>query len=347
MISKWFKKHFIPHEGNGHRPHFLHGTNARKIVVLILALELVLFILPTIFFLHGPSFFASVLPSVLNELTNEKRTQANLGKLSTNPLLTRAAEMKALDMASKGYFAHNSPEGRTPWYWLGQAGYRYQIAGENLAVHFTDSRDVTEAWMNSPTHRANILKQGFTEVGTAVATGYYSGQPAIFVVQYYASASSPAVAPPVPTSSTQPAGLAVAQTSPPAPVSPPATVVLGEEVEIVSVVESPLPAPVSETVIEPVVASEATASSPSLIARSVASPRHTANTAMLAVLSLVALALLINSVMRVNVHHPDLITNGLFVAVIIFGVYLTNNHLLSTDPVLNYEIAFVSTELSQ
>lgn len=185
-MFKWLKKHFIPHKGNNHRPYFLHGPNAKKIVLVVFALELILFVLPSVTIFRGTNFLASVLPAVLNNLTNDKRASANLSQLNSNSMLEQAAARKASDMASKGYFAHTSPEGLTPWYWLSASGYRYVMAGENLAVNFTDSRDVTEAWMSSPAHRDNILKQGFTEIGTAAATGYYDGREAIFVVQYYA-----------------------------------------------------------------------------------------------------------------------------------------------------------------
>ena len=49
------------------------------------------------------------------------------------------------------------------------------IAGENLAVNFSDSQDVTNAWMNSPEHRANILNGDFTQIGIATAQGTYKG----------------------------------------------------------------------------------------------------------------------------------------------------------------------------
>jgi hypothetical protein len=93
--------------------------------------------------------------------------------------------MKANDMAEKGYFAHTSPEGKTPWYWFKQAGYDYSYAGENLAVNFFESKDVAEAWMNSPTHRANIVKKDYTEIGIAVATGMYEGRQSVFVAQLF------------------------------------------------------------------------------------------------------------------------------------------------------------------
>jgi len=47
----------------------------------------------------------------------------------------------------------------------------FTYAGENLAVDFSDSQDVTTAWLNSPEHRANIMDTHFTQFGIAIATG--------------------------------------------------------------------------------------------------------------------------------------------------------------------------------
>src|SRR3989344_4740191 len=88
-------------------------------------------------------------------------------------------------MASKGYFAHVSPEGQSPWYWLKQAGYSFSYAGENLAVDFSDSADVSRAWLDSPGHRANILNKNFLETGVAISKGMYQGRETTFVVQFF------------------------------------------------------------------------------------------------------------------------------------------------------------------
>jgi len=130
-------------------------------------------------------FLAAVLPGVLTSMTNEKRTENQLATLTINPLLVEAAQLKANDMAARGYFSHDTPDGKTPWYWLDQVGYTYQYAGENLAVNFIESKDVTEAWMNSPSHRANIVKGNYTEIGIAVSSGMYKGRESIFVVQFF------------------------------------------------------------------------------------------------------------------------------------------------------------------
>src|SRR3989344_6080233 len=130
-------------------------------------------------------FLAMIAPDALVRSANTARQDAKNKILAANPLLTRAAQLKANDMAAKGYFAHTSPSGVTPWQWLDRVGYQYSAAGENLAVDFIDSSDVHQAWMNSPTHRANILNAGYTEIGIATATGKYQGHETIFVAQFF------------------------------------------------------------------------------------------------------------------------------------------------------------------
>ncbi|MDZ4226217.1 MAG: CAP domain-containing protein, partial [Patescibacteria group bacterium] len=123
-------------------------------------------------------------------LTNLERGFNNVATVKENSLLTKAAEAKALDMAHEGYFAHVGPDGKEPWAWIKGAGYAYVSAGENLAVRFNESSDVVRAWMASESHRANIIKRSYTEIGVGVAEGTYKGAPATFVVQYFARPST-------------------------------------------------------------------------------------------------------------------------------------------------------------
>lgn len=119
--------------------------------------------------------------------TNEERADDGLTHLKRNSLLDKAAQMKAEDMAQKGYYAHVSPEGVTPVHWVEKVGYSYLIIGENLVVQRTDARQVVAAFMKSPGHRANILRKDFTEIGVGVATGMYKGKDATFTVQIFAA----------------------------------------------------------------------------------------------------------------------------------------------------------------
>lgn len=131
------------------------------------------------------SLLSSVISSVMIDLTNMNRVRNNLSALETSPQLTAAAQLKADDMAKKGYFSHISPEGISPWYWLYISGYDFAYAGENLAVNFNDSEETVQAWMDSKTHKANILSDKFTQIGIATATGTYDGREATYVVQFF------------------------------------------------------------------------------------------------------------------------------------------------------------------
>mgnify|MGYP001560842161 CR=1 FL=1 len=142
----------------------------------------------------GNNYFAAVISSTLVDITNENRIAYGEGTLTMNPVLMGAAQAKANDMAEKSYFAHTSPDGIDPWHWFKQAGYTFSYAGENLAVNFSDSINVGEAWMNSPWHRANILNDHFTEVGIATSQGVYKGEPTTFVVQLFGKPAKALVA---------------------------------------------------------------------------------------------------------------------------------------------------------
>lgn len=128
---------------------------------------------------------AAVVSATLVSLANEGREGGQLAPLAVNSLLIAAAQAKADDMAAKGYFSHTSPDGSEPWDWIAAAGYDYAHAGENLAVNFSDSENVMRAWMESPTHRANVMSSRYTEIGIATAVGEYKGKQAIFVVQMF------------------------------------------------------------------------------------------------------------------------------------------------------------------
>jgi len=120
-------------------------------------------------------------------LTNQQRQNNNLPALTDNTELDQAAANKATDMFSKDYWAHNAPDGTTPWTFIKASGYNYVYAGENLARGFDSAPDVVTAWMNSPEHRQNILSPNYQNVGFAVATGKLSGEDTILVVEMLGS----------------------------------------------------------------------------------------------------------------------------------------------------------------
>jgi hypothetical protein len=165
-------------------PSFLKTRSMLLVFLFVVFIEF-LFLANHVGRISFEHLLASIVPEKLIELTNIRRGDDGLETLAFNPLLKSAAKMKAEDMASKGYFAHTSPEGLTPWYWFDKVGYNYLYAGENLAVNFTENYKIDEAWMKSPTHRDNILSERFEEIGIATAVGEYKGKEAVFVVQLF------------------------------------------------------------------------------------------------------------------------------------------------------------------
>ena len=183
-MRKRLKNHFIPHEGNDYKPHFVRERNLIGVGLLVVTIFGLAYSIKSLV-TRNPDLLSAVITGVLVDLTNTSRLSQDLNPLEFSPILASAAQLKANDMASKSYFAHTSPEGKSPWYWFKEGGYSFLYAGENLAVNFVDSEDVVLAWMNSPGHRANILNDKFTEIGIAMAPGTYNGQNSIYVVQLF------------------------------------------------------------------------------------------------------------------------------------------------------------------
>ncbi len=182
-VIKHAKKYLIPHKGNDYKPHILSPKGFGIVSIVVFALFLGAMLQTELMASSG--WLSAIIASVLIDDANASRTTYNLPELKYNETLAHAAELKVNDMASKSYFAHNSPEGVTPWHWFREAGYDFIYAGENLAVNFFDSEPVHEAWMNSPGHRANILNGNFTEIGVATKEGVYEGRNTIYVVQMF------------------------------------------------------------------------------------------------------------------------------------------------------------------
>ncbi|MGW2889002.1 CAP domain-containing protein [Streptomyces griseoruber] len=109
------------------------------------------------------------------ELTNRERTRAGLRPLAVDPLLTAAAQAHCADMVARAFYAHTSPEGSQPWDRAAAAGSTRRTIGENIACGQRSAAEVVEGWMNSPGHRANILKPAFTHIGVGYAGGGPSG----------------------------------------------------------------------------------------------------------------------------------------------------------------------------
>lgn len=109
------------------------------------------------------------------DLTNRERARAGLRPLAVDPALSTAAQAYSTDMAARAFYSHTSPEGSQPWDRAAAAGSRMRMIGENIACGQRSPAEVVEGWMNSPGHRANILKRDFTHIGIGFAGGGPAG----------------------------------------------------------------------------------------------------------------------------------------------------------------------------
>ena len=108
------------------------------------------------------------------DLVNQERQKAGLNSLAADPELTEVARRHSADMFARGYFAHDTPEGLTPFDRMRAANVRFLTAGENLALAPTLSVAHT-GLMNSPGHRANILRKEFGRLGIGIMDGGMRG----------------------------------------------------------------------------------------------------------------------------------------------------------------------------
>lgn len=115
------------------------------------------------------AYATNVNSSGLLSSTNSQRKDNGKNALTLNTKLSNAAQSKANDMVARNYWSHVTPTGEQPWFFINNAGYTYTKAGENLAYGFATSNDTVIGWMNSPTHKANLLDEVFTEVGFGFA----------------------------------------------------------------------------------------------------------------------------------------------------------------------------------
>lgn len=124
---------------------------------------------------------AEMTPEEVIRFTNQERVKRGLQPLMVSPHLSRAAQAKASDMMKAQYYGHAKWER-----FIRVSGYDYCMAGENLAMNFTEPRELVEAWMHSSEHRDNLLKSGYREIGVAVVRGRYKTvEDATFVVQMF------------------------------------------------------------------------------------------------------------------------------------------------------------------
>lgn len=219
---------FIASESNNYRPPALSYKAFLIYGLLMLLLRLLLGTLPV----HS----AAVESQTLMDLINSERSSRNLNTLIIHPSLTIAANQKSQDMIDRDFFAHIDPDGNYVWPKIIAAGYgQYKILGENLAVDFLTSEGMVKAWLDSPTHRANLLHADFLEQGLVALYGDFQGRYAnlttsLFGTRLLSAVPAPNLPPPAPPPSPPevkseqkpaPASLPAEIFDPPSPTPPP------------------------------------------------------------------------------------------------------------------------------
>jgi uncharacterized protein YkwD len=185
-VAKFISLLFIPQTENNHRALLLHPSFLGIFIAIYLLNQSLVQSLITL--KPGVLGYSSeiTIEKVFNQ-TNAQRQAKGLLLLHYNASLSQSATSKAQDMFANNYWAHNSPTGKVPWDFFKEVGYKYSIAGENLARDFYDTNSLMKAWMNSPTHRSNIVSQNYQEIGIGVVNGILGGVKTTLVVQHFAT----------------------------------------------------------------------------------------------------------------------------------------------------------------
>lgn len=188
---KTFVHLFSPRKSNNRRARVIHPEGYLLFTALAMIVHFSIRIIPAQFDMGAVLGYASdITTSKVIELTNARREKLGLTTLTQNSLLSRAAEAKAKNMFKEQYWAHYAPDGTSPWFFVRSEGYSYVAAGENLGKDFSDSESLVQAWMDSPTHRDNLLQPRYTEIGVAVVNGELFGYETTLVVQLFGEPSS-------------------------------------------------------------------------------------------------------------------------------------------------------------
>lgn len=166
-------------------PGFSIFMNNYSKTTIFLSKAFIIFLVVFSVYQSSPASANEITPKNIIKLVNKSRENNKVAPLIESDKLARIARDKINDMIEKDYFAHTSPSGITPWYWYEKEGYDYKYAGENLAINFLTSEEQHKAWMESTTHRKNILNPSFQEIGVAVAAGEINGESAIIAVQEF------------------------------------------------------------------------------------------------------------------------------------------------------------------
>ena len=182
-----FKNLFIPHGENGFHPHIFHRKRIVFYALFLLAVKA--FLVSMIMFVpmdvySSPIFLEEERDRIL-ELVNQEREKVEIEGLNENDKLNESSALKVEDMVKGEYFSHHGPNGEDLKHYIDAAGYKYILAGENLAVGFYDPQDIIDAWVASPSHYENIVENQYEDTGLSVQAGVYKGKQTFYVANHF------------------------------------------------------------------------------------------------------------------------------------------------------------------
>jgi uncharacterized protein YkwD len=135
-------------------------------------------LLPALLLLALPLGAAEITRDAVLQSMNAYRSERGLGPLHFEARLQKAADDRMRDMEEQEYWAHESPDGRSPFTWLRAENYDFEFAGENLAAGFETNEVLVSSWMESPGHRDNIMSPLYVDCGIAIIDGSTKGRAA-------------------------------------------------------------------------------------------------------------------------------------------------------------------------
>ncbi len=166
-------------------------TFIKRVALFVLALSIISFnVLVKIDVKAGNNSEAITIENLLRA-HNEYRKEQGVPELKLSNLLIVSSGQKGQIMIDNQCWSHYCPQGKSPWDFFDDAQYDYIYAGENLAEGYYTIDTVMQAWINSKTHRDNIIKPEFTEIGFSILYGdYLNNSNNVLVVAHFGSTAN-------------------------------------------------------------------------------------------------------------------------------------------------------------
>lgn len=184
LTTRYKKQHGLHHK---HSNKYLKVyTPYLPVLLLVIAGIVTSFVI--LYNKHVGTSGNNISQNTLLQNINDVRSAYNEGSVALNPKLTQAAQAKAEDMASKNYWSHTSPSGKSPWDYIQSTGYQFVNAGENLAYGFDNSDAVVNSWANT-SDKINLLNSNYNDVGIGIVhdSNFQGKGPETIIVALFAT----------------------------------------------------------------------------------------------------------------------------------------------------------------